>query len=390
MKIKKYVAEDFQTAIKQAKTEMGKDAIILNSRNIKKNGILNFLFHRRDKEKVEVTVAVDEDLKIARDKIRKSEIIKESYEHTLNENRSIQETNINEQQLFTEMQKMSEIMADVKSKIYEVEHIKGISDNIRSFYEILLENNVEKEIAISIANSIESRLPSGLSDDYEWVKEVCVKTLQDYFCQVQPIEVEKEKKGKVVVLVGPTGVGKTTTIAKLAANFTFLYGKKVAFITLDTYRVSAAEQLRTFADIIGVSIKVVFNASDLSEAISECSDRDLIFIDTAGRSPYNNEQMVELKEYLDIAQADETILVLSVTTDSKDLKSIYENFNIIPIDKIIFTKLDETRRYGQILNVITTAKKPVAYFTTGQSVPDDIEVPDSLSFARMILGEGEA
>lgn len=191
-------------------------------------------------------------------------------------------------------------------------------------------------------------------------------------------------------MVGPTGVGKTTTIAKLAANMSFLEGKEVALITLDTYRVSAAQQLRTFADIIGIPISVVFNPQDLGEAIKQYQKKDIIFVDTAGRSPYKDEHMGELQDFIEAANPDETILVLSVTTDSRDLINIYQQFNLIGVDKIIFTKLDESCNYGRILNTIYHIRKPIAYLTTGQNVPDDIEVPDTLELARTLLREGGA
>ncbi len=185
-------------------------------------------------------------------------------------------------------------------------------------------------------------------------------------------------------------MGKTTTIAKLAANLTFLEGKDVALITLDTYRVSAAEQLRTFAEIIGIPISVVFTPEDLVLAIEQHRQKDIIFVDTAGRSPYNAEQMQELQEFINAGRPDETILVLSVTTDSNDLINIYQRFQTIGVDKIIFTKLDEACNYGAILNALHEIKKPLAYFTTGQSVPDDIEIPDSLRLAQMLLNGDEA
>ncbi|MDD3852910.1 MAG: 50S ribosome-binding GTPase, partial [Syntrophomonadaceae bacterium] len=196
-------------------------------------------------------------------------------------------------------------------------------------------------------------------------------------------------RATLVFLVGPTGVGKTTTIAKLAANMTLLEGKKAALITLDTYRISAADQLRTFAEIIDISISVVFSPVEFMEALAKYKDMDIVFVDTAGRSPYNQEQLDELKQYVEIARPDETILVLSVTTETNELVAIYNRFEQVGIDKVIFTKIDETFSYGQILNALYEIKKPIAYITNGQSVPDDIEVPDALNLARLLLGKDE-
>ncbi len=385
MKIKKYLADDFQSAFKQAKKEMGRDAIILSSRQVKKGGFLGF-FARM---KVELTVAVDDDMRVERDKLRSVPVESNPLAPAPAINSNSNPVGEQELQLLQEMYKMNDIMAGIKGKMYEVELIKGISQPVQEFYKTLINNHVDQEIALRMANSVEGQLPDG-KGDYDWVNDVCLNTLQRFLDEIKPIECTGGDGARVVVMVGPTGVGKTTTIAKLAANLTFIDSRQVAFITLDTYRVSAAEQLKTFADIIGVPIKVVFSPADLGEAIESYRDKDIIFIDTAGRSPYNHEHMSELHEFLDIARADETILVLSVNTASSDLLNIYHEFNRIGVDKLIFTKLDETNCYGQILNIISEIKKPVAYFTTGQNVPDDIEVPDPFKFARMVMGKGEA
>lgn len=386
MKIKKYVAKDFKSAIKQAQDEMGSDAIILHTRQLKKNRFLGFLspYH------VEITVAVDKNLKVNSDLKRKENPfyavpdIKETIP-TQKPGMTDRDHSASEEQMLLELQQMKDLMKDIKMKMHEVGAIKGISDMAQHFYQILVSNNVNQDIALSIVSSIESKLPEQKMDDETWVRDVYINVLQEYISDISPIATTPGKKGHIVFMVGPTGVGKTTTIAKLAANMTFLERKTVALITLDTYRVSAAEQLRTFAEIIGIPISVVFNSSDFKDAVHSYQDNDLIFVDTAGRSPRNPEQMEELKSYLNIGHPDETILVLSVTTHSQDLINIYRQFAPMKIDKVIFTKLDETYSYGQILNTIYEINKPVAYLTTGQNVPDDIEVPDPLHLASLLL-----
>lgn len=386
MKIKKYIADDFQTAIQRAKKEMGRDAIILNSRQINKKGILG-LFSRK---KVEITVAIDDDLRLETDRLRPPAPEKSSVKQLKQQAQETAAASMSDVHVLEEMNKMQEIMMDIKSKMYEVELIKGFHEPVQDFYQRLIHNQVDKDIALRIASSVENRLPGEKCNDFNWVNEVCLHTLQESINEIQPIVVDKGRQARIIVMVGPTGVGKTTTIAKLAANFTFVDFRRAAFITLDTYRISAAEQLRTFAEIIGIPIKVVFSPSDLEEAIQSFNDRDIIFIDTAGRSPYNQDQMEELAQFISVARPDETILVLSINTDSNDLIRIYERFNTIGVNKLIFTKLDETVRYGQLLNVFNEIKTPLAYFTTGQSVPDDIEVPDAQNIARMLLREEEA
>jgi len=387
MKIKKYVADDFQTAIQRAKREMGRDAIILNSRQINRKGFMGFFA----RSQVEITVAVDDELRVETDKHRRY-VPAEPAIVPIHNVKAVPAADLSprEIQLLGEMNKMQEIMADIKNKMYEVETIKGLNEPVQDFYQTLLNNHVDKDIALKIASSVENRLPGEKCTDFNWVRDVCLHTLQEFINEVKPIQVDEKETPRKVVMVGPTGVGKTTTIAKLAANFTFVDYRKVAFITLDTYRVSAAEQLRTFAEIIGIPIKVVFSPADLDEAIQSFNDRDLIFIDTAGRSPYNHDQMDELVQFINIARPDETILVLSMNTESTDLINIYNRFSIVGIDKLIFTKLDETLCYGQLLNVFNEIKKPLAYITNGQNVPDDIAVPDAQNIAAMVLGKDEA
>ncbi|KUG03609.1 flagellar biosynthesis protein flhf [hydrocarbon metagenome] len=387
MKIKKYVAKDFKSAIKQAQDEMGSDAIILHTRQLKKNRFLGFLspYH------VEITVAVDENLKVNTDLKREKmfSTLTSLEPKDIPAGKSLETVDLNysasEDPLLAELQQMKDLMSDIKMKMHEVGVIKGISEPAQHFYQILVNNNVNQDIAMSIVSNIESNLPEQKIDDETWVRDVCINVLQDYISDISPITVTPGKKGHIVFMVGPTGVGKTTTIAKLAANMTFLERKTVALITLDTYRVSAAEQLRTFAEIIGIPISVVFNSTDFKEAVQAYQENDIIFVDTAGRSPRNPKQMEELKSYLNIARPDETILVLSVTTHSQDLINIYRQFAPMKIDKVIFTKLDETYSYGQILNTVYEINKPVAYLTTGQNVPDDIEVPDPLHLASLLL-----
>lgn len=394
MIIKKFIARDFQSALKQAKEEMGRDAIILHTSKVKKGGIFSFLFAPR----VEITVAIDDNLRVNSDRQRKpaqpppvGEVKKNQQPPELKpEPEAVNIKSEQEKELLHEMQKMKSIISDVKLKMYEVELIKGMSEGVQIFYEILVNNQVDKDIALKIVNSVESRLPKEKTVNDEWARDVCLHTLQEYINDVSPIDIQGNKKGKLVFMIGPTGVGKTTTIAKLAANMAFAEGKEVALITLDTYRVSAAQQLRTFAEIIEIPISVVFNLLDLETAIEQYRAKDIIFVDTAGRSPYKEEHMQELQQYIEVAKPDETILVLSVTTHSTDLINTYQKFNNIGVDKIIFTKLDETLNYGRILNTIYEIKKPIAYLTNGQNVPDDIEIPDSLQLAKMLLREGGA
>jgi len=193
-------------------------------------------------------------------------------------------------------------------------------------------------------------------------------------------------KPRIVALIGPTGVGKTTTIGKLAAGFSIADKRKVALITADTYRVAAVEQLKTFGEIIGVPVEVVTSLGRLSEALHLHADKELIFIDTAGRSPNHALHMAELHAFLDKAQPDFTMLVMSATTQSADQLRIYQRFEDLATH-LIFTKLDETGSAGSILNLLGQTTLPTAYLTYGQNVPDDIEAATANRLARYVIGE---
>ncbi|MFU1792389.1 flagellar biosynthesis protein FlhF [Paenibacillus azoreducens] len=192
---------------------------------------------------------------------------------------------------------------------------------------------------------------------------------------------------KVVYVAGPTGVGKTTTIAKMAAEQLFRHHRKVGFITSDTYRISAVEQLRTYASILNVPLEVVQSPGDMQRAMQRLSYCDLILMDTAGRN-YRNELLVsELQSLFSPVEKSETYLVLSLTSKGQDMKKITEHFNRYGLDKVIFTKLDETGSYGSIINLIHEYPLQLSYMTNGQNVPDDLLLPEELMVSNLLLGE---
>ncbi|MEC0373038.1 flagellar biosynthesis protein FlhF [Paenibacillus chibensis] len=192
---------------------------------------------------------------------------------------------------------------------------------------------------------------------------------------------------RMVYVAGPTGVGKTTTIAKLAAEQLFRYHRKVGFITSDTYRISAVEQLRTYASILNVPLEVVQSPGDMQRAIQRLSYCDLILMDTAGRN-YRNELLVsELQSLFSPMEQSETYLVLSLTSKAQDMKRITEHFSKYGLDKVIFTKLDETGSYGSIINLIQEFPLNLSYMTNGQNVPDDLLLPEERTLTSLLLGE---
>lgn len=195
----------------------------------------------------------------------------------------------------------------------------------------------------------------------------------------------KAGKPRIVALVGTTGVGKTTTLAKIAAKFVLERGTEVALITADTYRISAVEQLKTYSDIIGLPLEIVYSPAELKSAIRKFRSKGLILIDTAGRNQHNDFQIKELVDLLAVDSAIEKHLVLSATTKERDAVDVMDRFAPVKPDRLLFTKTDETESIGTVVNLISSRRTRVSYFTNGQSVPDDIEAAGADMLARMLL-----
>jgi flagellar biosynthesis protein FlhF len=190
---------------------------------------------------------------------------------------------------------------------------------------------------------------------------------------------------RVIAMVGPTGVGKTTTIAKLAANYRLREKKRVGLITVDTYRVAAVEQLRTYADIIDLPMEVVATPREMREAVARLSELDLVLMDTAGRSPRDEVRIQELRSMLGEANPAEVHLVLSSTAGTQSLLGTVERFTEVGATSILLTKLDEATSYGHLLPVVRNSKLPLSYLTDGQDVPDDIQVAQPRKLAQLLL-----
>jgi flagellar biosynthesis protein FlhF len=197
----------------------------------------------------------------------------------------------------------------------------------------------------------------------------------------------RKNSPRIVALVGPTGVGKTTTTAKLAAMYALNRGNKVALITMDIFRVGAVEQLKTYSRIMGIPLEVASTPKELEKAVEKHSACDLIFIDTAGRSHKDKEKLDEMKNFLDNKIPIEVYLCLSATTKDRELEEILSRFRIFSISKVVFTKIDECESFGNMVNLLMKDNLQIAYFTTGQRVPEDIEVATSAKLADMILRE---
>jgi len=357
LKVRFFTADSIQNAMAQVKNVLGRDAIILHTRTFRKGGIMGFFA----KNQVEVMAAIDTPVAtIVENKIPAPHIA---------EDKSLATVQL-------EIATMRNLLEQVLCKD---------SDEIKRspILDLLINNDIEMHIAKQIIKKINEDNASCSLVTTEF-KELIIKQISDKVQRVEGIEVPAVGR-KIVAFIGPTGVGKTTTIAKLAAKFAIQDRYNVALITADTYRVSAVEQLKTYSDIMGIPIHVVYTADELKRILDASLDKQLILIDTAGRSPHNSDQLKELENFLQIDDTIEKHLVLSATTRYKDALDIVKKFSTCSPDKIIFTKIDEARNIGTIVNLLYQIHIPLSYVTNGQNVPDDIELVDPQKLAQLIF-----
>jgi flagellar biosynthesis protein FlhF len=237
---------------------------------------------------------------------------------------------------------------------------------------LLEKNGMSRETARSLAEGVIEITPAAERDDFDQIKERFVEYMVSLIVKKRDSDSDETGKKRVIILIGPTGVGKTTTLAKLAANFALLEEKSVSLITADTYRIAAIDQLRTFAQIINLPLDVIFSPFELKKAVNAQVDKDVVLVDTAGRSPLDEEKMTELAELLKEEIGAEVHLVLSATTKTVDLKAISDRFKSAGYDYIILSKIDETVSYGPLIEFLLDEEIPLSYLTNGQNVPDDI------------------
>jgi flagellar biosynthesis protein FlhF len=260
-----------------------------------------------------------------------------------------------------------------------------IPEELFDYYNQLIQSQVAEELASSMIKTLQTQIRPEHARQPEFVKLKLAEQIERLLPSAGPIVRTKTVGPHVVALIGPTGVGKTTTIAKLAANLMLREKRRVGLITLDTYRIAAIDQLRKYADILGSPLKVVGTAEETAAAVRSMHDCEFILIDTAGRSPNDALKLSELKGLLAAAKPDEVHLVLSTTASEKCVDLAISRFSEVRVDKIIFTKIDEAAHVGVVLNVIHKVNKGLSYITTGQDVPDDIEVGQPKRLAQLIL-----
>lgn len=429
MILKKYTGTTTEEALEAARKELGNDVILMHSREVKPSGLFSFL----KKPRMEITVAKEEEndrpaarIKAAeadlREKIAKVDKARQKAEseavakaasagkgdaseepekkkplqaESISDEASVEKKldniqNLLEQKFMVSQNppKVAEEEQPVKDK--KEEAVTPARKEFDSFLKLLYKTLTANEVTETNANQLVEEADTGFSDEIR-MEHILSDVYQKIILKFGKPEciTPSEKGAKLIFLVGPTGVGKTTTIAKLASILKVTEHKNVAMFTTDTYRISAAEQLRTYASILGVPFAVVYQPEELKEKWLQFKDCDYIFVDTIGHSHRNTEQKELTKEFLHVLDgvADiEIYLVLSASTKYRDLASIVDTYSDMCSYRLLFTKLDETDACGNLLNIRMHTMAPMSYIANGQDVPGDVTVFDAQETVKKLLG----
>lgn len=404
MRVKRYIVNALPEAVTLIRTDFGKDAVILETKEIKVGGFMGMF----RKKKMEVIAAVESgaqrqaDLshhkatpevhamveQIIQTANRSGTAVMDRPPASAPSSAPVDESAMEkrmerEQYIINEIRDLREYMVKLSRQQSE---LHALSEPLISLKERLQQQELDAEWIDKLMNSLlEAQKSEGRTFQKDEVWKEAKAIMEQWLGPYSNAEISRESR--IIHFVGPTGVGKTTTIAKLAAEQTIKLGKKVGFITSDTYRIAAVDQLRTYANILNVPLEVVFSPMDLPKAYKGLEGSDLILMDTAGRNFRSELHVSEVISLLQSNEPNETILVLSLTGKSTDMAMIAERFAKFGISKVLFTKLDETTVYGAILNLILQFKLRPTHLAGGQTVPDDIERFRLNDYLDLLLGE---
>ncbi|MFH0734156.1 MAG: flagellar biosynthesis protein FlhF [bacterium] len=368
MQIKKYNAPTLKEAINSMKNELGDEAVILSTRVIEGDS-------RAGRHKsFEVTCGIEDDYDSApavkpQKEVKKKEGAK-SFE--------------------TELKKLTEKVYGVSSNEAFSEKVKSktnienetipAKNELREIAEILNQRDIDKSIINSIIEQL-NRYSAFLTPDN--IDNYVVSTISSML-STSKFEINKSQKPKIISLIGPTGVGKTTCIAKLAVISKILHKLDVGLISIDTYRLGALDQLRIFSEVSNIDLLIAYEPSEMPKLLSKFKKKDLVFIDTVGRSQKNTALLKGIKDFIDAVKTDDVYLVLNTTSSTKTLLDVANKFKFLNFNGLIFSKLDEAVTYGNILNVANAFNVPIKYLTNGQVIPDDIIAAEPEFIANMI------
>lgn len=405
MIIKKFLAKSEKDAIEMAKNELGNNAIVMNIKKVKPKGLAK-LFVRG---KVEVTAALDETPLYSQEEAAKekrpveagkfSETEKKtdapdnsSLEERISMLQALLEKQMMQKEGMTEkVEKTLEIPVSEPKEVPESKEEDEEDEKTKAYKELIYQQLVQNEVDEKIAKSIMDEVNRSLAKNAP-LDQILANIYQKIILMLgQPysIKSEENEKTKFIFFLGSTGVGKTTTIAKIASKLKLEKHAKIALVTADTYRIAAVEQLKTYANILSVPLEVIYSPQELGDNLEKLKQYDVCLIDTAGRSHKSKEQMEDIRALLEQIPVNErqVYLVLNAGTKYSDLQKIASVYSALTDFSLIFTKLDETSSAGIMLNMIVKTNCPLSYVTWGQNVPEDIGEMDPQRVAKKLLSD---
>jgi flagellar biosynthesis protein FlhF len=361
MQIKKFVAATLREAIAEMKKEFGENAIVLGTKVIEdySKGIGQKLF--------EITASLDDEVDFP--EVKKETPKTKSFE--------------------TEMRKLTEKIYGVSNTTEVVQNrdVKTLKSKpelnkvqIESIKNLLSDKDVSEKNINKVIKIISQYSPFVNEENEE---DYIISSLSSLI-PTSDFQLQKNGGQKVISLVGPTGVGKTTCIAKLAIISKILHNLNIGLISIDTYRLGALDQLKIFSEISNIDFLVAYEPKDIVKFMKKFKDKDIVFIDTVGRSQNNTKLLKTINEFLKVTKIDETYLVLNSTSDYKIMLDVAKKFKVLNYNGLVFSKLDEAVTFGNILNLVDEIKIPIKYLTNGQVIPDDIIAADSEFIANMV------
>lgn len=373
MKMLSFLGESPTIALRNAQKECGPDAVVISTKKISSKG-------KDSRDMYEIVVGIEEDI-LKKDSLPTAKVTNHLNSRENNEASELKEIHFYD--FKSEIEKMQESISKVqktlwepKSQLFDI----TIPPEFIDIYSLFEENEFDTEMTYSIMKKTIEQLPLALKSNQSKIKDFFKLILRRIVAIKHEVPLRTHQR-KIMMFVGPTGVGKTTTIAKLAARYAYKMGinYKVGIITLDSFRVGAIEQLKAYANIMRLPLEIVKKPEEMSEAINRLKDCHYILIDTAGGSQYDLDKIELINKFQNQLNEVpiEKMLVLPANVKTSDLQEIYNNYSKLQINNLIFTKLDETRSYGSLISFAHKSKKSICYLSIGQNVPDDLIVADS-------------
>ena len=386
MTIRTYVGANEQEAVRQAVAELGKDALILNIQKVEPKG----LWKMGVRQRVELQACASSDRAPVRRRpppplppdAEPRERLSKAYGVGT---RAASDLGGEVKAVNERMDRLMEMMKE-QARAQRRTGIPDLSQSLQQAYAALLDREVAEPLARRLVNQVNEDLRGEELKNPLLVRGQLRQRVERMIRHSGPVGVPGDRP-RIVALVGPTGVGKTTTIAKLATQARHVKRRKVGLITIDTYRMGAKEQLQQYADLLGIPLRVALTPGELRRAVQEMAQKDLVLIDTAGYSQKDLLKLSEVRTFLEAARPDETHLVLSCNSHPGTLRHALEIYKALHIDRILLTKLDEAVAFGCILDIATAAEHPFSYVTQGQEVTEDIALGEPARMARLVLGE---